>query len=296
MSSKNNLFKLLLLPFFFSFIVSQSLYSQKIKFKKDKIHVDKEAKYHFTNINNGNILDINNLPNCELTDIDGNKLLSFVDTSFYYVQLPNETSPRAGFKTLACINHSSGERSPIIMPQGFHFRKLIIQDLEDMGFFKGDMSVDDMYSNLLKKLNLDRMDKDMIVMVENMIEENNTKRISNYEITKEKYGDLVHRNPIDLKIFKESIKEDGKLLAKFKKDKSGAYAHIYKVFNHNNVQVASVPIFQKEPNYKVDIYALQSEESPTNFVTFQDAGGMTPETLDQKFYKIALYLVENGFL
>ncbi len=295
MSVDNKIFSFIL-TILFCLIITPSTYSQKVKFKKDKIYVDKKEKYHFTKLNKGSIMTTDNLPNCELLSVDGQKLISFVDTAFYYVKLPNEKMPRSGFNTLACVNHSSGERSPIIMPQGFDFRKLIIQGLEDIGFFKGDMSVDDMYSKLINKLNLDRMDKDMIVKVEQMIEEVNNERMSNYKLTKEKYGDFVQRNPIELKVFNGSIKEDGQLLAKCVKGKSGSYSHSYEVVNNDNKPIAQVVIFQKEPTYKVRPLVLGDENFGDKFTEFQDTGGFTPETLDQKFYKIALYLVNKGFL
>ncbi len=103
----SNLFTIIFL------LLALSVTGQEIKFKKNQILIDKEPAYNFTKTQGnpvgpqGAMFNLNG--HFFLESLDGEKIISFTDTSFYYVQLPNETEKRVAFRAMLFTAHQLGK-------------------------------------------------------------------------------------------------------------------------------------------------------------------------------------------
>ncbi len=269
-----------------SLIFFNAIYAQKVKFKKDKIEVDKKELFEFLKTKDGSIMT-DALPNFALRDMKGNDLLIFTDTTIYYSQLPNEEEKRKAYKTLLCTNPSTNKSTMIPRPKAFNFRKYIVRNLEELGFFKTNEFTTDTYESLISK-----QDLSIITKWNEHIDSTNTNRLKNYDLTKNKFGELESRKPGRISVVSGKIKDGDKEVGEFKVKTKGSYAHIYEIINKEGYTIGSVSLEQK--NNKGNVKPFVTDE-PRWFYYKKDKEGNDLKP-DAKLYNMAKYLIEQGYL
>ncbi len=271
-------------------IVFNPVFSQKVKYKKDKILVDKVKKYDFIRTKKGSFIKRGNFV---LKDNDGNDILIIKDTSIYYTQLPNETKPRIAYYTYLYI--APGIDKKAILPdfKTFNFRKYLTKRLKKAGFFKTDQMTDAIFEEIIsKRFNIRQLKKDL-----SKIESINKTRLENYKATVGKFGDMVKRDPnFSIMRLDESLKiyDGGEVVGAFmyKRKKKGITT--YNIYNRLgkllgrfvvNPSIRSLSVLMAVPGVK-DAHA---ELHYSNTDKYGRAKKLS-------FDIVAEYLVYHGFL
>lgn len=287
--------------------VSSDLISQKVKYKKGKVLVNKEHKYNFEKLENKD--SKRTLDSYILKDLNGNAVMSLTDTVFYLEQLPNETNPRIGYEAYKCESGDGNFFSVIPYVPIIGYPKQRVKDLTKVGFFANGNFNQEIFEKFIDRQYPDQVGKGI-----ERLSELNENRINNYQSSVDLLGELLERDPhkpfVVINTKKSGdylIKEGGQLLAKVNLREKGSHNHSYTILNHNDVKLGEINIFQnpetknlvERMKYNVKLFALDNKNSPDSFKWFYEkvsSVGPPTSSVQTKIVNIANYLVENGFL
>jgi|GEM_PF-2087572 len=279
-------------------------FGQKVKLKKDKVLVDKEHKFDFVEIEQ----ESSKLKHYILKDMEGNEVLSLKDTSFYYTQLPNESSKRVAYEAYVCKAPQLGLSKLIPFNKIRKYRKQRIKDLKKTDFFKDFNLTEERFNEFVEK----QGPQGVVTNLE-QIDLVNTNREKNYNLTKEMFGPLLERDPSRIRVLmnpKKSksykIVEGSEIVAYVNLKNAGSYSHSYNVVNKDNVEIAAINIFQKSETknllerkkYNVVPHVFGQNKSQDNFIWFYENVGLgrISKSVNNKIEEIADYLIRQGLL
>jgi hypothetical protein len=294
------------------FILYTNSEAQKVKYKNEQVLVNKEHKFDFVQIENGE--PESGLKQYSLKDLEGNIVLTLTDTIFYYTKLPNETVKRKAYEAYNCSAPQLGLNAIIPFNNVMNYPKQRINDLKKVGFFKDFELTEKRFNDFVKKQGPKAIDKEF----EN-IEKINTNRLVNYELSKEKTALLqirvpgkvtVERNINPVKGYKNSsgyiIKDGATKIGEFILVEKDSYKPSVVVMNNDKVKIAHGEIIKKPIKqmglekylYSLKVLAYKNHHLEKNFKKFSTrAKSMgSQESIQEKLEKMAVFLVNEGLL
>jgi hypothetical protein len=283
-----------------------ALYGQKVQYKKGEVYVNKKLAFEFEEIKN--LTSKGKLKHYALIDLDGNTVFSMVDTTFYYDQLPNETTKRAVYEAYLCTAHGKGLQGIIPYVAVMSYPKQRIKDLQQAGFFK-ELA----FNESIFQAFLDQQSQEFLEEILEEIEITNKSRMSNHALTKEKFGPLMKRNPVTPRVVintKNSgsfiIEEENSIVANINLVDKGSTNHAYQVVNRAGDVIGEINIFQNPEtvnglqNYRYNLKAfiLGTGNSEDNYKWFYERVKSTgsPESTTSRLETVAKYMVNEGLL
>ena len=276
------------------------VFSQKVKYKKEKIFVNKEKKYDFIRTKKGSLTKLSNFL---IKDNDGKIILIIKDTTINYTQLPNETKPRVAYYTYLYVAPEIDKKAILPNFKTFNFRKYLTKKLKKAGFFKTGQMTDAVFEEITtKRFNTKKLKKDL-----SEIEMINKNRLDNYNAVVENFGDLVKRDPTFSIMSLEKnleISDGDKIVGKFKKRKEKKNNPMYKILAHPkptyniiNAQKQIIGYFTVDATKQIlSIYlslsGIKDAKAALKYSKTDDFGQPKKLTYDS----VAKYLVLHGFL
>ena len=234
---KNNL--LLCLFLFFSL----SLFSQKIKLKKDIITIDKKEMYKIEKTKKGGLMGASNF---QFKTIDGKILLELKNTPLQYDSLPHEERRRTALKCYEVTAPELGQSILIKHLRGLNTKKILFEQLVDMNFFATGTLDQTFFNSFCEKNGQSEVKK----VLEGM-DSINVMRKENYKLTLEAFGELQQRPASSVRLEGTSIIEGLTTIGRIKRKKTGSYATVYDVENSDGTKIASMTLIAKEKRANV---------------------------------------------
>lgn len=291
---------------FLALLVFTNVNAQKVKFKDGQVLVDKVHKYDFVKIDAKETKS--ELDHYILSDLEGNVILSMTDTTFYFDQLPNELSPRGAYHAYAVNAPSAGLAGVMPYNPVMGYPKQRINDLDKVGFFKDSQLDQKKFDDFLEKQNAD-----YLKTMDAEREQTNTSRLENYNLTREKLGDLMEREPgtisVTININQKNgyvIRDGNTVVGTYLVISPDSYKPGLLVYNNVGEEIASGTIF-KEPEtvngleqykYGLKLYAYGKNDLDENFKWFYERvkSTGTQNSISDKLEEMATFLINEGFL
>ena len=287
-------------------LVSANVSAQKVKYKDGQVLVNKVHAFDFVKIDAKE--NKSELDHYILSDLDGNVIMTMTDTTFYFDQLPNELSPRGAYHAYAINAPAAGLTGVMPYNPVMGYPKQRIGDLDKVGFFK-DSQLDQ------TKLDgfLERQNADYLNTMDEEREETNTNRKENYNLTKEKIGALMEREPgsiaVTININQKNgyvIRDGNTVVGTYLVISPDSYKPGLLVYNSAGEEIASGTIF-KEPEtvnglgqykYGLKLYAYGKNDLDENFKWFYERvkSTGTQYSISEKLEQMATFLINEGFL
>jgi hypothetical protein len=295
-----------ILKLFIFLLILSNLNAQKVKYDNGEIFVDKTHKFNFTESDNKETKS--KLSKHDLTDIEGNLILSMIDTTYYFEQLPNEMEPREAYHAyvLSAPQLNLNEIMPYFPV--FGYAKQRVMDLKKVGFFENETINKEMFYKFLEYQN-----PEYLKTLNEELNQTNTNRKTNYKLTEEKIGPLLERTPGEISViinFKQNngylINDGNKLVGKFLVADPQSYKPSVLVYNSLNKEIAVGEIFTQPetinglPKYKyfLKLHVYGQNNIDKNLKWFYEnarsIGGQS--SITEKLENIAKFLVNEGFL
>lgn len=277
----------LLLLLFVNVALLTPSFGQKVKYKKEKIYVDKELSFDFARTMKKSLLSGKLSHYALRSTVDNSDVLVFKDTTFYYETLPHELDSRAAYNCVSLEVPVLDKKVALPRINTLNYRKAIIKNLKETSFFKEKKMTEAIYADFLKTQKMD--------VIENTIthiDTTNANRVVNYEKTKKKFGDLFKRKPGRVAVGDLKIWDGEKQIGYFKFSTGGSYAASYEVVNHEGITIGKVAIIKKENS--ANVRTLVDEKRKWMYYK-KNKEGKDP-TRDQKLTALAKYLVEQGYM
>lgn len=264
------------------------LHSQKVKYKNNAVYIDKEHSFDFIKTQKAGLMETE-YANFLLKDKKGNIKLAFGDTLLYYSQNPNEKSPRAAIKLMTV--HSPEINRTQIIPRiiSITIRKLIVHQLKKGDFFSTGVITEKNFDAFLELQNMKHY-KDWVIKIDTTSQQ----RTKNYELSADKFGPLIEREPTGIYINDDfEIYENKIQLGKIVPEKKGSYAQIFVIINNDKRRIGHVTIFQKENKANV---CSRVNDKFHFFNNPLDRHGQATLTEYDKIKMGVRYLVTHGYL
>ena len=288
MKFKKNLIimkKLYLICFILTLFAS-NLISQKVKYKKDKIFVDKVEKYDFIRTKKGGLTSLSHFI---LKEINGTEVLIVTDTLLTLAKLPFEKEPKVYENLYLYIAPQINKREMIPPMMFFNQRKHIKKRLKKFDFFKTGIMTDEIFNLLITKYYDTNKLKNLLIEFDSI----NTVRLENYNATEEKFGAPNTRDPnwgILHVSEKSEVFEGGKIVGHFRSDKNSSKVSSYLIQNSNKKVIGVLRVFKKKNKLVIITHVNHVEKTLKLDLKF-NADNMT------KYFELTSeYLINYGYL
>ncbi len=278
--------------------------AQKLKLKDGKVMIDKVHRYDLVKTKADKK---GKLEKYELIDLEGQIVLSLIDTIYNYEQLPNEKMPREAYHQYKVISPTAGLTATIPYNPIMRYGKQRLKDLKKVGFFKDHIMDEEKFNAFVEK---------QIYFVpktehEKLLETNDNRK-KNYKLTLEKIGPLTERKPGNISLEKITgkskyhIKDGITTVGQFILTDTDSYRPGVLVYNGEDENIASGTIYvnpeivNKTPKFKYDLRlnAYGKNDLEKNYKRFFHWGSnhKKPNTIYEKLEVMAQFLIHEGFL
>ncbi len=248
------------------------VYSQKVKYKKGVIYVNKQKKFKYVRTKKGGI---SSTTNYYLADLNGEHILDILDTTLYLEPLPYEEGKIPQFSTIYVRAPKLNKTTIIPAEYSFNIRRAFMKKLKKIGFFKTLDFNEDMYNKFINLSDLGEIHKKFVAL-----DSVNAKRRRNYNKSVETFGEFPKRKPGNIKMLDKDVYENGVKICTFELDKKGGYASVFNIINTHGKIIATYAFIPSEKRANVTTkidnkikwfsYAKWTND-PTEFLRFKYA-------------------------
>lgn len=266
-------------------LLSFTVFSQKIKFKKNVVKIDDKEMYKMVKIKDKALIR----PTIQMQDMSGNTLIEIKDAMTWYEKLYYETEPRDFEYMNLIVFNTLGEEYQVPYLNRMKVGKALHKIIETTDFYKDGEIDEGFVKKVLSELSYASAEQ----ILKNLKDQNET-RIENAKLSQEKFGDAKERKPgrkIDVTNGKVS---DGITVGTISLKKKGKIMNTFEIKNLNDELIATLWL-DNQPGLGGSIRTVVDDK----LEKFKFEKSMSDKSFDpteKRQAEMVKYLIDMGYL